>query len=73
MAMISRFLKIISLLCKRNLYKSRDSRTETYNFKDPTNRSHPTPHDTSEENVHEVFLDKYRRLGVFYMFVQNIT
>jgi len=33
-----------------------------------------TPHHyTSEENVHEVFLDKYRRLGVFYMFVENIT
>jgi len=41
MAMISRILKIIGLFCKRALWKRRYSARETYNFKEPTNRSHP--------------------------------
>ena len=41
MATISRLLKIIGLFCKRALSKRRYSAKETYNFKEPTNRSHP--------------------------------
>ena len=40
-ATISRLLKIIGLLCKRALQKRLYSAKETYNFKEPTNRSHP--------------------------------
>ena len=32
---------MIGLFCKRDLYKRRYSAKETYNFKEPTNRSHP--------------------------------
>ena len=37
----SRRLKTISLFCKRTLQKRRYSAKETYNFKEPTNSSHP--------------------------------
>jgi len=40
-ATISRLLKIIGLFCKRALQKRQYSAKETYNFKEPTNRSHP--------------------------------
>jgi len=40
-ATISRLLQIIGLFCKRALQKRRYSTKETYNFKEPTNRSHP--------------------------------
>jgi len=40
-ATISRLLKIIGLFCKRALYKRRYSAKETYDFKEPTNRSQP--------------------------------
>jgi len=40
-ASIRRLLKIIGLFCKRALQKRRYSPKETYNFKEPTNRSHP--------------------------------
>ena len=40
-AAISRLLKIIGLFCKRALHKSLYSAKETYNFKEPTSRSHP--------------------------------
>jgi len=40
-ATISRLLKIIGLFCKRALQKRRYSAKETYDFKEPTNRSHP--------------------------------
>ena len=40
-ATISRLLKIIGLFCKRALQKRRYSAKETYNFKEPTTRSHP--------------------------------
>jgi len=37
----SRFLKIIGLSCKRALQKRHYSAKETYDFKEPTNCSHP--------------------------------
>jgi len=40
-ATIGRFLKITGLFCKRALPKRLYSAKETYNFKEPTNRSHP--------------------------------
>ena len=40
-ATISRLLKIIVLFCKRAPQKRLHSAKETYNFKEPTNRSHP--------------------------------
>jgi len=40
-ATISRLLKITGLFCKRALSKRRYSPKEIYNFKEPTNRSHP--------------------------------
>jgi len=43
-ATISRLLKIIGLFCKTALQKRRYSAKETYNFKEPTNRSHLIPH-----------------------------
>jgi len=42
-ATISRLPKMIGLFCKRGLYKRRYSAKETYNFKEPTNRSHLIP------------------------------
>ena len=41
MATTSRLLKIICLFCKSALSKRRYSAKETYNFQEPTNRSHP--------------------------------
>jgi len=41
---ISRLLKIVGLFCKRALKKRGYSAKETYNCKEPTNRSHPTSH-----------------------------
>ena len=41
MATISRLLQIIRLFWKRALLKRQYSAKETYNFKEPTNRSHP--------------------------------
>jgi len=40
-ALVSRIDKMIGLFCKRALQKSQYSAKETYNFIDPTNRSHP--------------------------------
>ena len=40
-ATISRLLTIIGLFCKRALWKRLYSAKETYNLKEPTNRSHP--------------------------------
>ena len=42
-ATISRLLKIIGLFWKRALLKKRYSQQETWNFKEPTNCSHPMP------------------------------
>jgi len=46
-ATISRLLRIIGLFCKRALEKKRYSAKETYNFKEPTNRSYPIVHHLS--------------------------
>ena len=40
-ATMSRLLKIMGLFCKRALQNRRYSAKETYNFKEPTNRSLP--------------------------------
>ena len=40
-ATVSRILKMIGIFCKRALQKRRYSAQETYNFKEPTNHSHP--------------------------------
>jgi len=40
-ALVRRIDKIIGLFCKRALQKRQYSAKETYNFIDPTNRSHP--------------------------------
>jgi len=40
-ATISRLLKTLGLFCKRALYTRLYSAKETFNFKQPTNRSHP--------------------------------
>ena len=42
-----RLLQIIGLFCKRALPKRLYSEKETYNFKEPTNRSHPVDLATS--------------------------
>ena len=42
-ALVSRIEKIIGLFCKRALQKRQYSTIETYNFIDPTDRSHPIP------------------------------
>jgi len=39
--MISRLLKIVGFFCKRALKKRLYSAKETYDLKEPTNRSHP--------------------------------
>ena len=41
MALVSRIDKITGLFCKRDIYERRYSAKETYNFVDPTDRSHP--------------------------------
>jgi len=46
MGWLHRLLKIIGLFFKRALWKRRYSAKETYNFKEPTNRSHPIAHDS---------------------------
>jgi len=42
-ATISRLFEITDLCCKRALLKRLYSAKETYNFKEPTDRSHPIP------------------------------
>jgi len=42
-ALVSRIDQIIGLFCTRALSKRRYSAKETYNFIDPTDRSHPIP------------------------------
>ena len=49
-AAISRLLKVIGLFCKRTLQKRLYSAKETYNFKEPTTRSHPITHDLELHN-----------------------
>jgi len=49
-ATISRLNKNIGLFCERALQKRRCSEKETYNFKEPTNRSHPIVSVLFDEN-----------------------
>ena len=53
-ATISRLFQIIGLFCKRALYKRRYFAKETYNFKEPSNRSHPIPreYEQAETPIH---------------------
>ena len=68
-AMTSRLLQIIGLFCKRALLKRLYSAKETYNFREPVNRSHPIPltEEISLEKVgspdYPVFLDSLLRDG----------
>jgi len=55
-ASTSRLLKMISLFCKRALQKRRYSAKETYNFKEPTNQSHPIALLASEWESHHTWL-----------------
>ena len=54
MALNSRIDEIIGLFCKRALYKRRYSAKETYNFMDPTDRSHPIGATTGAEMQYRV-------------------
>jgi len=51
-AMISRLLRIIGLFSKRALYKWLYSAKRTYNFMEPTNRSHPV---LTQRTIHLCF------------------
>ena len=50
-ASVSRIDKITGLFRKRGLWKRRCFAKETYNFKEPTNRSHSIPLNTSSINT----------------------
>ena len=54
-ASISRLLKMIGLFCKRDPEKRRYSAKETYNFKEPTNRRHPTPNFPCQITIKQTF------------------
>jgi len=54
-------IKIIGLFCKRALQKRRYSAKETYNFIDPTDRSHPIGNDYGVAKMHG-----YLKLLVFF-------
>jgi len=51
-ATMSRLLKDIGLFCKRALWKRLYSARETYDFKEPTNRSHPIWRSTHTHLTH---------------------
>jgi len=53
-AMTSRLLKIVGLFCKRALQKRLYSAKETYNFKEPTNHSHPIPYSLLHLECHSI-------------------
>jgi len=55
-ASISRLLKMIGIFCKRALWKTLYSAKETYNFKEPTDRSHP------------IYIYVYRTYSYVYMY-----
>ena len=57
-ATISRLLKITGLFCKRALEKRLYSAKETYNFNEPTNRSHPIAQ-LRTSSRHKVNFDNY--------------
>ena len=56
-ATTSRLRKITGLFCKRALEKRLYSAKETYNFKEPTNRSHPIP--VVSAYIYPVSITKY--------------
>ena len=60
-ATISRLLTIIGLFCKRALHKRPILSKETYNFKEPTNRSHPISgyHIFTESHMSIIFRCEY--------------
>ena len=58
-ATISRLLQIIGLFCKRALQKRPIFFKETYNFKEPTNRSHPIQ-DTCKTHPNTKYLQDTR-------------
>jgi len=62
-ATISRLLKIIGFFCKRALYTRWYSAKETYNYKEPTSRSHPisTYGHTKYQDI-DTHLDMYSHL-----------
>ena len=53
--------KIIGLFCKRALQKRLYSADETYNFKEPTNCSHPIRSDRERESLLTPFRDRERK------------
>ena len=53
MTRIGRVLEIVGLFCKRALQKRLYSAKETYDFKEPTDRSHPIPK-TAPINIRNV-------------------
>jgi len=57
-AIMIRLLKITVLFCKRALQKRLYSAKETYNFIDPTDRSHPIPlsHDALPPSQTSMFI-----------------
>ena len=67
-ATISRLLKITGLFCKRALYKRLHSAKRTYNFKEPTDRSHPVVN----YNYRTVFTEIFARvIGVPVEFLKS--
>ena len=49
--------KITGLFCKRALQKRRYSAKETYNFKEPTNRSHPIIQtEENQSHIHDLLV-----------------
>jgi len=65
-ATISRLLKIIGLFCKRAVQKRLYSAEETYNLKEPTNRSHPIrvlyTHITKTHYAYEFYIHMLQKL-----------
>ena len=70
-ATISRHLKMIGLLCKRALWNRQHSAKETYNFKEPTNRSHPIPLKSGASMTYDSFVyaqrDSFINITLSYM------
>ena len=61
-AATGRLLKIVSLFCKRDPSKRQYSAKETYDFKEPTNCSHPTHLDGIK---HDLFENIVSFIGLF--------
>ena len=62
MAEIRRLLQIIGLFCKRALLKRPYSANETYDFKEPSNRSHPIPTAYTQVRVIQAALRLFSQL-----------